>query len=325
MMVVIEPGAAAHLDFTASGDAANLTIDVAGLAGPDDPPLDGSASSTVTFPPGVTHVATSFATVTFPPGVTAAHVPTDGRFALHITAEVPDDARVQGALAYEGSGRVTLQRVVEVGSSTARVEFDMPVRILLENQTGGRAFYIDGGAGGGLITPIDMACAADDAGSVHVHLGGVGECQMDSAGGDKIIYTYHLTKFGTVLSERAVPPPTVHTCSVSIGVPDPSVNVRPGEYSDLLWQTVVNSGSAQFAHVNLTATPWSNGLPASATEVAEEGGSYRPLVERIAVASGLEGGEVASVWFRLNLTPYDEVHADTLVQTVTYQAVCRVP
>ena len=40
------------------------------------------------------------------------------------------------ALAYEGSGRVALQRVVEVGSASGRVEFDMPVGILLEGQAG---------------------------------------------------------------------------------------------------------------------------------------------------------------------------------------------
>ena len=41
---------------------------------------------------------------------------------------------------------------------------------------------------------------------VHEHLGGVGECQMDSAdGAAKIVYTYHLTKFGTASIEGPVP------------------------------------------------------------------------------------------------------------------------
>ena len=82
------------------------------------------------------------------------------------------------ALAYEGSGRVALQRVVEVGSASGRVEFDMPVGILLEGQAG-RAFYIEGGTDGG-ITPIDHACAADDAARVHRHLAGAG---IAAAGG----------------------------------------------------------------------------------------------------------------------------------------------
>ena len=132
LTVVIEPRALlGPLNFTGAGHAANLTIDVARLAGPGSPPLDGSALSTVTFPPSETSVATSFATVTFPPGVAAARVPVDGRLALYVAADVPDDARVQGALAYEGSGRVALQRVVEVGAASGRIEFDMPVRILL--------------------------------------------------------------------------------------------------------------------------------------------------------------------------------------------------
>ena len=326
--VVIEPGTApGPLNFTGAGDAADLAIDVAGLAAPGGPPLDGSASSTVTFPPAETSIAASFATVTFPPGVAATHVPADGRLALRVAADVPDDARVQGALAYEGSGRVTLQRIVEVGAASGRVEFDMPVRILLEGQAGGRAFYIEGGVGSGTITPIDQACAADDTGRVHRHLGGAGECQTDSAAGDKIIHTYHLTRFGTAQPERAVPPPTVDTCSVGIGESDPRVSARPGGYSDAFRQEVVNSGSAQFAHVSLTATQWSNGLPASATEVRAggAGGAYVPLADGTAVAGGLGGGEVASVWFRVNLTPHVGVQAGELVQAVTYQAACGAP
>ena len=363
--VVIEPGApAGPLNLTGAGHAANLTIDVAGLAGPGGPPLDGSASSMVTFPPAETSVAASFATVTFPPSVGATHVPADGRLALRVTADAPDDARVQGALAYEGSGRVTLQRVVEVGAESGRVEFDMPVRILLEGQAGGRAFYIEGGADG-TITPIDQACAADDTGRVHRHLGGAGECQMDSTGGDKIIYTYHLTRFGTAQPERAAPPPEIHTCSVGIGMQNIGVSVRPGEYSEAVRQVVVNSGSLRFAGVELAATPWIMNqsaagppaadpppappapvfgtdtgrtasvntatlvvsLPASATEVSTDaaGGAYRPLAAGMSVAGGLEGGAELPLWFRLNLSPHDGLRAGTLVQTVTYQAACSAP
>ena len=334
LTVVIEPRALlGPLNFTGAGHAANLTIDVAGLAGPSSPPFDGSALSTVTFPPSETSVATSFATVTFPPGVAAAHVPVDGRLALRVAADVPDDARVQGTLAYEGSGRVALQRVVEVGAASGRIEFDMPVRILLEGQVGGRAFYIDGGEDGETITPIDHACAADDAARVHRHLGGAGECQMDSAG-DKIVYTYHLTRFGTVLPERSAPPPAVHTCSVSLGMPDLGMSVRSGERSAAVRQTVINSGSAQFAHVGLAATPWRADLPASATEVgaAGLGGPYAPLAEHgVTVARGLGGGDVEPLWFRLNLAPHGAAAAADLrdgtviVQHVIYRAECVLP
>ena len=50
---------------------------------------------------------------------------------------------------------------------------------------------------------IDGRCAADDAQRVHVQLGGGG-------GGDKVIYTYHLTRFSTALSERCTLPPDRH-------------------------------------------------------------------------------------------------------------------
>ena len=320
-----------------SGGAANLTIGVARLAGPGAPPLDGSASSTVTFPPSETSVVAPFATVTFPPGVTAAHVPSGGRLALHVAADVPDAARVQDVLAYEGSGRVALQRVVEVGGGSARVTFDMPVRILLEGQAGGRAFYIEGGADGGTITPIDAACAADDTARVHRHLGGAGECQMDSPGGDKIIHTYHLTRFGTALPERSVPPPAVHTCSVGLGAPDLGMSARPGGRSEPAQQTVINSGSAPFARVDLAASAWRAGpsqgadapasLPASATGVgtAGPGGPYRALANGTAVAAGLGGGQEAPLWFRLDLAPYGDARVGTLVQEVSYQATCRLP
>ena len=309
------------------------------LAAPAGPPLDGSASSTVTFPPAETSVAASFATVTFPPGVTATHVPAGGRLALHVTADVPDDVRVQGALAYEGSGRVTLQRVVEVGGASGRVTFDMPVRILLEGQAGGRAFYIEGGAEGEAITPIDQACATDDAARVHRHLGGAGECQIDSADGDKVIYTYHLTRFGTAMPVGAAPPPVVHTCSVSLDMPSlVMMDVQPGDLSDPVRQTVINSGSAQFERVDLAATMWRAGpsqgagapapLPASATEIstAAAGGPYTALVNGTAVARNIEGGGGESpLWFRLNLSSHANAQGGTLVQEVTYQATCRVP
>ena len=128
-------------------------------------------------------------------------------------------------------------------------------------------------------------------------------------------------------ARRAVPSPTMYTCSVGIGESDPRMSARPGGYSDAFRQEVVNSGSAQFAHVNLTATQWSNGLPASATEVRADGagGAYVPLADGTAVAGGLGGGEVAPVWFRVNLTPHGGVQAGELVQAVTHQAVCGPP
>ena len=194
-------------NFTDVGDAANVTIDVAALAGPGGADaLNGSESSTVTFPASETTVAASFAEVTFPPNVTASHVPAGGRLALRIAADVPAAEQVQAALGRNGSGPelvVLLQRVVEVGAEESRIMFDLPVRISLEGQAGGRAFYIEGL--NGTIIPIDEACVADNVDAVHRQLGGAGECQIDSADGPKIVHTYHLTKFGTVSAEGPVP------------------------------------------------------------------------------------------------------------------------
>ena len=201
-------GALILRNFTNVGDAANVTIDLAALAGSGGADaLNGSESSTVTFPQSETVVAASFAEVTFPSNVTASHVPAGGRLALRIAADVPAAEQVQAALGRNGSGPeliVLLQSVVKVGAEGPRIIFDLPVRISLEGQAGGRAFYIEGP--NATIVPIDEACAADDVDAVHRQLGSAGECQMDSADGTaKIIHTYHLTKFGTVSAEGPVP------------------------------------------------------------------------------------------------------------------------
>ena len=197
-------------NFTGAGDAANVTIDVAALAGGPGGPdaLNGSESSTVTFPATNTTVIASFAEVTFPPNVTASHVPAGGLLGLRVATLVPTAEQVQAALGRSANGSgpervVLLQSVVEVGGDQSRIMFDLPIRIALEGQAGGRAFYIEGP--NGTIVPIDLACAADGVDAVHRQLGGAGECQMDSADGAKIIYTYHLTKFGTVSAEGPVP------------------------------------------------------------------------------------------------------------------------
>ena len=343
------------------------------MTGLADSALDGTASSTVTFPPSETIVAASFATVSFPPGVTASHVPADGLLVVRVSADVPADGRVQDALAYEGSGSVALRRIVEVGGAGAgpgRVAFDMPIRILLEGQAGGRAFYIEGGPGGAIV-PIDAACAADDTERVHRQLGGSGECRIESEdGGGMVIYTYHLTLFGTAASEGGAPPPVYHTCSVGLGSDNLDIgDARLGGYSEPAEQTLINRGSAPFASVGIEASPWRaatgggppppppsagypllpvpasgtgegrassalvaqvyTALPASATEVAESGrggeGAYAPVGDGTIVARGLGGGDAASLWFRLNLTPYDEVEGGVHVQTVAYNVQCSRP
>ena len=336
-LVVVDPARGIPHNFTGTGDGVVL-INVAGLVADAAPPLDGSESSTVVFPSPETVVPTPFAEVTFPAGATASHVPASGRLALYATGG-PSHEQAQRTLAYDGSGRVVPQRVVEVGYGQSRITFDMPVRILLDGQAGGRAFYVEGA--NGTITPIDGACAADDAARVHRQLDGAGECQMDSDGGGKIIHTYHLTRFGTVLSENGAPPPVVHTCSVRLGVPNLAMSASPGGYSKGAQQDLVNSGSLQFARVDLEATPWyvgwsgsappgagySPSLNASITEVREEG-DYVAVSEGVDMANGLGGGQEAPLSFRLNLTAYGKdvvAPGSTLAQYITYLAQCSPP
>ena len=222
----IEPedgGAPILRNFTGAGDAANVTIDVGSLAeGPGGADaLNGSESSIVVFPAVETVVAASFAEVTFPPNVTASHVPAGGLLGLRVATALPTAEQVQAALGRSANGSgpelvVLLQSVIEVGADQARIAFDLPIRIALDGAAGGRAFYIEGA--NGTIVPIDVACAADDGDAVHRQLGGAGECQMDAEDGGtaKIVYTYHLTKFGTVSAEGPVP---VRTDAVDPPVP----------------------------------------------------------------------------------------------------------
>ena len=364
-IVALVPGdGPVQSNLTDRGDEVRVTINVTGLAGAG---AGAEPGGPVQFPSGGAVVATSFASVSFPPGATAWSVPADGLLALHVVAasdgDPPSSSSVRG-LAYGGSSSVLLQRVVEIGHGNGTVVFDMPVRISLEGQAGGRAFYI-GGAGGAAV-PIDAACAADDVARVDRHLNGTGECRIDSEDGeDMVIYTYHLTRFGTVLSGSGASPPVYHTCSVGLGRPSLDVGEAAlGGYSDPAEQTLLNTGSAPFARVGIEASPWRFGpggdtlpgagypslpapasggaegrassalvarvaasVPAGATEVGEDGrgGAYVAVGGDAAVARGLGGGDAAPLWFRLNLTPYDAMQGGAVSQSMTYNAECALP
>ena len=310
------------------GDEARVMINVEGLARP-------GGAGTATFPPGGAVVSTSFASVSFPPGVTASSVPADGLLVLYVADGAIDNSSVQGALGYDGSGPVMLRRVVEIGDEDARIVFDMPVRISLEGQANGRAFYAAGA--GGAITPIDRACAADNTERVHRQLDGTGECQID-AGGDKVVYTYHLTRFGTVMSGSGAPPPVDHRCSLRIGSTDIGVRVSPNSLSTAAPQSVINSGSLPFDRVGLEASPWyinlggaqpgpdTQTLPASITMVSEagQGASYNAVAENgtYVIEDDLGGGQQASLWFKMDLRGQDGPQSGELDQYVTYVAEC---
>ena len=348
-------------DFVDRGPGVNVTIDVSGLPGA------GTAGAMVQFPQGGATVTASFGSVSFPPGTVATSVPADGLLVLRVVDAaddtLPSNSSIQRGLAYEGSGAVVLQRVVEVGDENTRIEFDKPVRISLEGQDEGRAFYIAGA--GGMIVPIDDACGADDADRVHRHLNGTGECRIESDG-DMVIYTYHLTKFGTVkAANEAAPLPVYYTCSVALEKPDLRINdARLEGQSTPVSQKLFNTGSAEFERVGIEATRWQvnlgadtppdagvpsmsfpasgtdNGtassalvarvdtsLPASLTEVSEagKGGAYEAVGEGTAVAEGLGGGAIKDLWFKLNLTQYSKVQGETITQSVTYNVQCVEP
>ena len=333
--VSIEPdGFARIIDGTAAGRTARLAINITALA------AASAAPGTAMFPAEAVTLAASFAEVTFPPGATARSVPAGGTFYLYA-----DDDRSLGeggtaALAYANSGALVLRTVVEAGGGDGagggRIEFDRPVRISLDGQAGGRAFYIEGADGA--ITPIDLACAADDAERVHRQLDGSGECRIESDDGeDMVIHTYHLTRFGTVASERGTPPPVNHTCSVRLGSTGIVVEVHPGGNSDAAGQAVVNSGSQPFAQVGLDATPWyvdpasdvpgpnATSLPANRTmmSAAGPGEGFAPLsASGTTVAHGLGGGLPEQLWFMLNLTGNSLGPGTELVQRITYTAEC---
>ena len=114
--------------------------------------------------------------------------------------------------------------------------------------------------------------------------------------------------------------------------------MRLGEYSAPVRQVVRNSGNLTFAAVELAATPWradaggtpSAEIPASATEWSAAGpaSGYSALAGGLAVvvARGLEGGDAAPLWFRINLAPHGGAPSGvTVVQHVTYVAECALP
>ena len=320
------------VDGTAAGAAARLAINVTGLAA-----AGGGAAApepgTVLFPDEAVTLTASFAEVAFPPGATAMQVPAGGAIYLYVAGGTPP-AGVAAALDYPGAGRLVLGTIVEAGAENSTIVFDRPVRISLDGQAGGRAFYIGGAAGSA--SPIDLACAADDLERVHRQLGGSGECRIEPGGGDMVIYTYHLTRFGTVASEDGAPPPVLRTCSVRLGAGELRAEASPGGVSTAAAQGVDNSGSEPFDRVGLAATPWyidpasdrpgpgAPSLPASLTAVREAGraGGFELAAGGAEIAQGLGGGLNTTLWFQLDLTEHGSVNASRLVQHVTYTAMC---
>ena len=234
---VVEVGAdtfARTVNATGAGDAARPAINVTGLVQVRPPatpppqgggaPATGAGNRTAVFPGDAeVRIIASFAEVSFPPNATASYVPADGRIELYVSGEGPPRGRVAEALGLDPA-RIEIGPFVEVGDPDAHIVFDLPVRIRLTGQAGGSAFYVN--ATSGAVVPIGTVCAADGTAPVHAQLGGAGECQIDlAAAGDKVVYTYHLTLFGTAraadapVDSRPVVPPAAGPPAVVVVPP----------------------------------------------------------------------------------------------------------
>ena len=318
------------LNATAAGDTARPALNVTDLAAAGAPPAPGGGI-TVTLPAdGRVAIIASFAEVRFPPGATATGVPADGLLELYVAARAPTAQEVADGFGVDVADVLGVRRVVEIGDNATRIEFKLlPVRILLVGQANGSAFYVHGA--GGAVVPITRECGADDAAAVHEQLGGSGACQLDSAdGGNKIIYTYHLTRFGTALVDLG------DTCSAALSEPEIAFGrIAAGGQSPAAAQEVRGTGTLPLALVSVSADgAWAvpGGavvMPANATSArAAGGGAWTPLGSAAVDVPADDDGESVSVEFRLDV-PQDALQAGDrearAVQAVTYTVTCAAP
>ena len=317
------------LNATGAGDGARPAINVSGLAidGGGAPPAPG-ANVTARLPADApSYLISSFAEVRFPPGATVKGMPADGLLELYVSAPAPAARDVAGGFGIGEDGVLEVRRVVEVGDNRTRIEFSLPVRILLVGQAGGAAFYMAGADGA--VVPIAAGCAADGtAAEMHALMGGSGACSADSADGrDKVIHTYHLTRFGTAELERG------GTCEVRLSQPEIAFGrVEAGGRPASAAQEVRVVGTLPIASVSVSAGDWTGAggaaaLPANATSVRAAGGDWAPLGSGAVDVPANGGGRSASVEFRLDvlqgaLPPGSSVSAS---QQVTYTVSCAAP
>ena len=255
------------LNATAAGGGARLAINVSGLA--------DAATGTVAFPSERVAMAASFASVWFPPNATAAPVPADGLLVLYVSRDAPDARDVAAALGLAAPG-LDVRRIVEVGDNSTHIWFNLPVRILLAGQANGSAFYVN--TTSGAVVPIAAACGEDDTAAVHEQLGGSGACQIDS-GADKVVYTYHLARFGTA-GAGAGAPGGAETCAASLEPTELAFgSVEAGAQSAEADQAVRAAGTLPLAGVSVGASAWLDAdggiaMPANATSVLDGGGAW---------------------------------------------------
>ena len=318
-VVAIESGGFVRaLNATAAGDTARPAINLAGL------PSNGTSAI---LPAERVAVIASFAEVSLPPGANVTSVPADGLLELYVSARAPTAQEIADGLKVDIADILEVRRVVEIGDNATRIEFSLPVRILLVGQANGSAFYA--GGADGTVVPITRGCGVDDTAAVHALLNGTGECQLVSADGeDRIIYTYHLTRFGTALVDPG------DTCAASLSPAEIRLDsARPGGQSTAAAaQSVVREGTLPLATVSVNATAWTGEdgavvmMPASATSVMVAG-AWTPLGSD-PVDLAVNGGS-ASAEFRVDV-PQDALPAGTTSevdasQALTYTVMCDAP
>ena len=217
------------INATGAGNGTRVAINVTGLAPlqPGTGALQPANATTAEFPAEPVRMIAVFAEVTFPANATATSVPADGLIVLYESDDVPPAGDIAAALGIADAGSLRVRQVVEIGDNATHIAFDRPVRILLPGQAGGSAFYVNNTDGA--VVPIDTQCTGDSAkAAAAAQLGGAGECWIDlpgaAGGSSKVIYTYHLTRFGTAEAADSPPPPT------AVDAPEPasvSVLQRP--------------------------------------------------------------------------------------------------
>ena len=328
------------LNATAAGDGARAAINVTGLAvapGAGSPPAPGGSINATLPADGRVAIIASFAEVSFPPGATATGVPADGLLELYVSERAPTAQEVADGLGIDEADVLEVRLVVEAGDNATRIKFSLPVRILLAGQANGSAFYAGAAAAGAAaVSPIAEECEDDDTDAVHAQLGGSGECQIDS-GADKVVYTYHLTRFGTArLAEFAG---VDSMCAAVLSPPEvPLAAAEPGGRSTGS-QAVVSAGRLPFDSVSVGADgAWTGAgggtvMPANATSVMAAGsgasGAWTPLGGAPVALQVDESGRSAAAEFRVDVPrgalPEGATSPAGASQAVTYTVSCTQP
>ena len=109
----------------------------------------------------------------------------------------------------------TITSMIVIGLDEAPLTFDRPVRILFHDKAGHNAGFERAGQ----TALIDTACVSDRSVDVARQLGGAGDCKID-AGRDLAIWTFHFTRFYTLLPPAPIVPevqmPTVPVPAVQM-------------------------------------------------------------------------------------------------------------